>query len=395
MAGPLTGETISFETEHIGKDGTRHPVRVTISPLKDKDGVTIGLVGVSQDTSAQKATERELQRISRRFESFMHYTPAMAYIKDRDGRMLYTNPVLSETFELTDEDIGKNDKEIWGEEAGAKLREHDKLVFAGDKGVRFEEEVPTPNGELRTFLSFKFPIDSEEGPALLGGLSIDITDQKYYEQQLESYQERLQSAITELESLNETDPLTKLGNRGKFDSMLQEAIARSECYTLPLSMIMLDIDSFKKFNDSFGHPEGDQVLIQLADLLNSVSRSSDTVARIGGEEFAIILPGTPMQGAIITAERLRKAVQNHTWDHRNVTISVGIAEWGDNCPKAASLCKQADIALYRSKAEGGNRVSTAPDNQLASVAVTTSAVTSAIYNAPSPDNRRSACAGRR
>lgn len=156
-----------------------------------------------------------------------------------------------------------------------------------------------------------------------------------------------------------TDSLTELYNHKFFQKRLREEIERSLRYHHPLSLLMIDIDNFKLINDRYGHQAGDQALKSVADILKFNMRLVDITARYGGEEFAIILPETPLEGARIAAERLRRVVENSVKvEKTKVTISIGIA----SCDKLNTaltpeqLIKQADEQLYRAKYEGRNRV---------------------------------------
>lgn len=195
------------------------------------------------------------------------------------------------------------------------------------------------------------------------GVLTDITVRKQAEEELGQYQEQLIAYQAELEGANAklkavatTDGLTKVKNRAAFNDKLSEEFDRSLRYTHPLSVILLDVDHFKQFNDTFGHPAGDDVLRKVAGLLQHTVRTTDTVARYGGEEFVILLPDTDYAGAMVLAERCRRAVAGTSWDKRPVTISVGVSTLTGTTTDAATLVKEADDALYRSKKAGRNRV---------------------------------------
>ena len=132
-------------------------------------------------------------------------------------------------------------------------------------------------------------------------------DREVYLAQLESYQQKLEAAHERLREDSLTDALTGVGNRAAFDDRLAEEVYRSVRYTSPLSLLLIDVDEFKRFNDSFGHQAGDSALQSVATALRC-ARPSDFLARYGGEEFAVILPATTREGACILAERMRKAV---------------------------------------------------------------------------------------
>jgi diguanylate cyclase (GGDEF)-like protein len=172
---------------------------------------------------------------------------------------------------------------------------------------------------------------------------------------MEEYQRRLEAAISELERLSTTDALSGLKNKGAFSPRLEDEIARAKRYNLPLSLLFLDIDKFKEFNDTFGHPAGDEAIQQVSRIIETYTRPSDFVARVGGEEFAVILPSTDAQGAFIMAERLRQGLESSIWTKRHITISIGLAEMSETLENSSNLIDAADKALYEAKRNGRNR----------------------------------------
>jgi diguanylate cyclase (GGDEF)-like protein len=159
-----------------------------------------------------------------------------------------------------------------------------------------------------------------------------------------------------LAELATTDELTGVKNRRRFREDLDLLFAYSNRQGTPLSVILLDIDHFKQYNDTFGHPAGDQVLHWIGATLRTVVRNHDVVARYGGEEFVVLLPATGADEAREVSERLRSAIACRPWPHRTVTASLGLATTDSNTPNAATLVEQADQALYRSKQAGRNRI---------------------------------------
>ncbi|MEM7691820.1 MAG: GGDEF domain-containing protein [Pseudomonadota bacterium] len=163
-------------------------------------------------------------------------------------------------------------------------------------------------------------------------------------------------AIEDSKALARTDGLTGLLNRRAFDDELVIAVARAERYQRELSLILLDIDNFKTLNDTYGHPAGDAVLRAIARVLLEKSRRIDVVARIGGEEFAVILADTPASAALRLAERLRQAVSNASSESIGFTASFGVANLQDIAGDPEELLREADKALYSAKENGRNRV---------------------------------------
>jgi diguanylate cyclase (GGDEF)-like protein len=174
--------------------------------------------------------------------------------------------------------------------------------------------------------------------------------------ELAFFADGLAKANARLELLSGTDPLTELSNRRVFNARLSEELARSNRYGLPLSVLFLDVDNFKSYNDTFGHPEGDEVLTIIAHLLVQSVREVDCVARLGGEEFGIVMPGTEMDNALILAERVRSTIEHGAWTKRVVTVSIGVASLSDTVHDAKSIVLEADAALYEAKHGGRNRV---------------------------------------
>jgi len=170
-----------------------------------------------------------------------------------------------------------------------------------------------------------------------------------------------------------TDPLTSLANRKYFDSALEKCIAQSVATGEPVALLLIDIDHFKAFNDTFGHLTGDQVLRLVATALKQNVKGQDIAARYGGEEFAIILPGTTLRSALTVADHARRAVmtkelmKRSTGEHLGrVTVSIGVAVLQKN-EAAQSLIERADNCLYAAKRCGRNRVMCETDPEVSSV----------------------------
>ncbi|MFO1217128.1 MAG: GGDEF domain-containing protein [Burkholderiaceae bacterium] len=169
----------------------------------------------------------------------------------------------------------------------------------------------------------------------------------------------MQRMVTELEHLSSHDSLTRLFNRRAFEQRLAGEIAASQRAAAPLGLLLVDIDHFKRVNDRFGHPAGDAVLREVADRLAQAVRRSDVLARLGGEEFGVLLPSTDAAGIRQAAERLRVAVSGRAIDIGDtplgVTVSVGASMRLSDETDPEAMLRRADQALYRAKAEGRDR----------------------------------------
>ncbi|MGE5623293.1 MAG: GGDEF domain-containing protein, partial [Bacillota bacterium] len=168
-------------------------------------------------------------------------------------------------------------------------------------------------------------------------------------------------AEQELQHLAQSDSLTGLANRRHFMALAAQELGRSARYGGPLAVLMADIDRFKKINDTYGHKSGDTVIRRMAELCRRTLRSVDVVGRLGGEEFAVLLPQTDLRHAVEVAELLRQRIgqtEVHTDSGEVIrfTVSIGAASWTDKIKDIEALLAQADEALYAAKNTGRNKV---------------------------------------
>ncbi|MGQ0509206.1 MAG: GGDEF domain-containing protein [Betaproteobacteria bacterium] len=244
-----------------------------------------------------------------------------------------------------------------------ELSQH--AALAGTRAGEYDQRLDRFGEQLRN----REP-GAQDG-AILSLLS-DTTDMRASTQAL---RKRLQDSSREVGVLRaelarakgeaQTDPLTGIRNRRGLESAVSAAQAAGTRGLAGCCLIMLDIDHFKKCNDTYGHLFGDKVIRSVARTMAAHIKGQDTAARIGGEEFAILLPDTPLEGALTLAERLRAAIQNgrirrggSTESVGNVTVSLGVASHGEG-EAFEALLRRADQALYRSKRDGRNRVTPA------------------------------------
>jgi diguanylate cyclase (GGDEF)-like protein len=171
--------------------------------------------------------------------------------------------------------------------------------------------------------------------------------------------------MLKLQQLAITDPVTGLTNHRFFQERIREETDRSNRHGRVYSLIMIDVDHFKKFNDRFGHPEGDRALAHIARLLKKATRTADSVSRYGGEEFAMLLPETAKQAAFEVADRIRRDLENAPIGGSKdsphmITLSLGVASFPSDGKSADQVIRAADQALYQAKEKGRNRVEVHP-----------------------------------
>ncbi len=179
------------------------------------------------------------------------------------------------------------------------------------------------------------------------------------QQQLEAQYRTIEVVNAQLASLATTDGMTKLANHRAFQEELTRELSRIQRSQTSLSLILLDVDKFKQYNDQFGHPAGDEVLKMIASLLKISVREGDFPARYGGEEFAVILPDTELETAASVAERIRLTVEKHEFAHRSITVSIGLTQHA-LAENGTQLVQRADVALYEAKSGGRNCVRLLP-----------------------------------
>jgi len=183
---------------------------------------------------------------------------------------------------------------------------------------------------------------------------------KRLQDELKLKNEEIKGMLARVEMLSITDPLTQLYNRRKFEELLQSEFKKAKRYSLPLSLLMIDIDHFKSVNDTYGHAVGDVVIKETAHIIGKSIRTVDTACRWGGEEFVVLTPMTAKAFAIQPARRIWRAVSEHSFSaigERRVTVSVGIADISSSTIEAPeNLIHAADVALYEAKKNGRNRI---------------------------------------
>ena len=235
-----------------------------------------------------------------------------------------------------------------------------------ENGITFFESCFDPNAEeiwIRTFVVLLFLVFSAYTERLLSIIHSMTIELKEYHDRLEKSIAQLkvenierQRAAEELEKLSITDPLTSIYNRRKFNKLLASEVERSKRYQTNLSIIMCDIDHFKKINDTYGHDVGDEALKVFSEKINENIREIDMFARWGGEEFMILMPNVSIDDACSVAEKLRKVITStEVKKLDSITASFGVTDLHED-ETAESFIKRVDLAMYKAKNNGRNNV---------------------------------------
>lgn len=297
----------------------------------------------------------ERERAREMFVTILNNVPAEIYLKDQSGRLRFYNRKLADRFSINETAwLGKTSQDLWDESTANRILQEDQIALqSGQPQVTFLD-LKEPDGRESYWRTTKAPCQDSNGEPVLACCSVDLTEQRERERQLRETQEELEEANRKLSSLALTDALTGLWNRRAFDSRLETAVIAAQRSKEPLALMLLDVDHFKRINDRFGHPYGDEVLRNVATILNRSKRADEPACRIGGEEFTVLMPRTDAQGAMVLGERIREAMHAFQWEKEPVTISMGIAVWTDNW-SSDDLVDNADAALYRAKEGGRDR----------------------------------------
>ncbi len=351
---PGAEQTMRARVQH--KDGSWRHLEIVGKNLLDDPSVR-GLLLTSRDVTEQTRSEEALRRHEALLQAVLDHSPAAVSVKDARGRYLLTSRSCESILGLPqDRAVGLTDDDLFPLELAATRQVHDREVITDGAVCQFEEQIEWPDGP-RTLFSVKFPLLDPDGqPFAVGCIATDITDRKGLEARLAEQLRRANELNARLIELAETDALTGLKNRRAFLAAIESARLASSRRGLPLALLLVDLDRFKRFNDTFGHPAGDTALSTVAGLLRRNVRGNDLVARLGGEEFAILLPDTTGRDAAAIAEDLRKAIASHPWAPGSLSASFGVAAADGAETDVTTLIEQADRALYHAKRSGRNRV---------------------------------------
>jgi diguanylate cyclase (GGDEF)-like protein/PAS domain S-box-containing protein len=291
----------------------------------------------------------------------LEHIPEMVFVVDARDIVVDANSIAQQT-------LGKSMDEIVGHDPLEVFREWPQLLqcFLTDNETREEIQIPgNPPRMLEVVVTALYnSVNHLEGRVIVAH---DITDHKWLENDLTFANEALTRQLEEINKLREElqeqairDPLTNVFNRRYLVEFLALEISRAEREGSPLSVVIMDVDDFKQFNDTYGHKCGDTVLQRIAEFLVQHTRKGDVVCRYGGEEFVILMPGAPLEIAYERAETWRRDFAETAIEYEGLklfaTFSAGAASYPEHGSTDEAILQAADRALYRSKDAGKNKV---------------------------------------
>ncbi|WP_303844957.1 sensor domain-containing diguanylate cyclase [Aeromonas sobria] len=344
-------EICQEEINYLKETGEKRIYWSVKKPMYGRDGALIGLCGISTDITEKKRIEAHLAEQHQLLEIILANVDAHIYMKDSQHRFLYVNQKVAELLGLPAEQIiNRRDDEVIPAASACQLWQLDNRVFETGELQAGEELLTNVEGNQHYYWSVKVPFLLADGTPTLIGISSDITELHQLKEQL--HQQSVQ------------DGLTGLYNRRFFFEVCEKNLSLNARHHLKSVLMVLDVDQFKCINDRYGHPLGDRALTHLGKVMQSVLRSEDVLARIGGDEFAIWLPNTRLSAASLMAERLCQQVMQsplalHDGDELIITISAGLVENSEG-ELLESLYARADQMLYQAKQAGRNCVVCAP-----------------------------------
>jgi diguanylate cyclase (GGDEF)-like protein/PAS domain S-box-containing protein len=356
---------IVFYSAHLDRptlDSVRGILHFGFVPRNSGKFVLQSSIEIALDLFEQRQT---LQRSEKYLNQIASALREVIWLRDTKTRqVLYVNPAFEELCGLPCEEFYKNPQTF----INTVHPDDKKWVKEGVLHRSDIHRIIRPDGSVRWVWGRTFPVMNEAGEIYRTAvIAEDITDRKHTEEELKLVNGRLEAQMDEIQRLQSDlrdqvirDPLTSLYNRRYLNETLDRELSRAQREGYPVSLVMIDIDSFKSVNDTYGHYAGDLVLKNLAQQLTRQSRASDLVCRLGGDEFLLVFPNVSARIAYDRAEQYRLSFQEIPTVFNQLeiraTLSLGIATFPDHGAGSLEILTAADRALYQAKAKGRNCV---------------------------------------
>ncbi|KAF0158522.1 MAG: Diguanylate cyclase/phosphodiesterase with pas/pac sensor(S) [Syntrophaceae bacterium] len=351
-----TGKSIeTLEVESFRKDGIKVIYETSVSLIRDSEGKPIGFRGVSRDITDRKQATEALLESEKRYRALVENASDLVFRLDAAGHFTFVNPVARRI-------VGYGEKELIGKHYATLIRSDMREEAMKFFGRQFVKGIPNTYSE--------YPIILKDGREIWVGQNVqllfqdgkgiafqavarDITERRQAEEALRESEKRYQA-------LSIVDELTQCYNSRHFYVQLKIEVERSSRYELPLTLLLLDLDDFKAFNDAYGHVEGDRVLTRLGQVVKRCLRETDSAYRYGGEEFTILLPMTTSADGAVTAERIRAEFKKENFSPDpgkdvNMTVSIGLGQYKTS-EDMKVFVHRVDQLMYQGKKNGKDRV---------------------------------------
>ena len=339
----------------VAKDGTLKHIEICGSPLI-RDGQVTGTISVARDITDRRLMEEKLRREEQRFRALIEHSSDIIVILNLEGTITYINPAVKQVLGFKPEErIGAKGFELIHPDDMKFLTDSFNTLATDTKSpvIKAEMRLRHKDGNWRTLEAVGSNLIHENVIEAVIINYRDITERKRMEDVLKESEKKYRE-------LSIIDDLTQLYNSRHFHAQLEIEIERSNRYGHPLTLLLLDLDKFKKFNDKYGHVDGDYVLLRLGQVVKRCLRETDSAYRYGGEEFTILLPMTTSDEGVATAMRIQTELSKEDFSPVSgqevyLTVSIGLAQYK---PKedAKMFVHRVDQLMYQAKKEGRDRI---------------------------------------
>ena len=317
------------------------------------------------DITEQRKSQQEVAKSEKMLKALMHSIPDMVTVTDLDGNITFANnsayTAIGHEHDKTF--IFKNFLSLIVEEDIDRAKENMVRIMTNNPGPVEYKNIMKNGTILDVEVNGMVIYDDKNNPSEIIYVSRNITERKLAEAKLKQNSEVIEKINKELLQINEIlknksirDSLTNLYNHQYINELLEVEITKATGPNQNLCVLMLDIDHFKRVNDTYGHQIGDTVLVVISSLISQYARNIDLVGRYGGEEFFVILPSINLEDALLIADNIRLSIEQYDFNlpNLNVTISVGLAQYESEDVK--TFVNRADTLLYQAKRNGRNRI---------------------------------------
>ncbi len=353
MTAVEKGTSWNFEGRVVTMSGKIIWVHGLSTPTRHEDQLVFD--GILLNITDRKKAEDDLRKSEESFRNYLEYAPDGVYMSDVKGTFLYGNRKSEEIIGYRREElIGKNFLElnILPEKSLNKAAQLLQANMAGNSTGPDEIELIGKEGRLIP-VEINTSVVQRTGQGIVLAFVRDITDRKRAEEALRESEHKYQELST-------IDDLTQLYNSRHFYSQLEREMERSNRYEQPLTLLMLDLDKFKEFNDTYGHVEGDYVLSRLGQVVKRCLRDPDSAYRYGGEEFTIMLPMTTSEEGMVTAKRIQTELRKENFSpvlgqEVYMTVSIGMAQYKPK-EEMKAFVNRVDQLMYQAKKNGRDRI---------------------------------------